>query len=56
MPQSNEEEKMTEFIEIMKMVGMTKPLHVRRLQKALREWGNNPGIYSFTITITLFFT
>ena len=36
-----------EFIEIMRMVGMTKPLHVRRLQKALREWGANPGIFFF---------
>lgn len=38
---------MNEFIEIMKMVGMLKPLHVRRLQKALREWGANPGILHF---------
>lgn len=28
----------------MALVGMaSKPLHVRRLQKALQEWMNNPG-------------
>ena len=33
-----------EFLEIMALVGMaSKPLHVRRLQKALQEWFNNPG-------------
>lgn len=33
-----------EFLEIMALVGMaSKPLHVRRLQKALQEWVNNPG-------------
>lgn len=33
-----------EFLEIMSLVGMaTKPLHVRRLQKALQEWVTNPG-------------
>lgn len=33
-----------EFLEIMALVGMAnKPLHVRRLQKALQEWVNNPG-------------
>ncbi|UYV78317.1 hypothetical protein LAZ67_16000943 [Cordylochernes scorpioides] len=32
-----------EFLEIMALVNMaTKPLHVRRLQKALQEWVNNP--------------
>ncbi|XP_050781604.1 NGFI-A-binding protein 2 isoform X3 [Gopherus flavomarginatus] len=36
-----------EFLEIMALVGMaTKPLHVRRLQKALREWAANPGLFS----------
>ncbi|NXN70557.1 NAB2 protein, partial [Himantopus himantopus] len=36
-----------EFLEIMALVGMaTKPLHVRRLQKALREWASNPGLFS----------
>ena len=29
----------------MALVGMaSKPLHVRRLQKALQEWVQNPGI------------
>lgn len=33
-----------EFLEIMALVGMAnKPLHVRRLQKALQEWVSNPG-------------
>lgn len=33
-----------EFLEIMALVGMaSKPLHVRRLQKALQEWAQNPG-------------
>lgn len=33
-----------EFLEIMALVGMaSKPLHVRRLQKALQEWAVNPG-------------
>ncbi|XP_050731093.1 NGFI-A-binding protein homolog isoform X8 [Eriocheir sinensis] len=32
-----------EFLEIMALVGMaSKPLHVRRLQKALQEWVSNP--------------
>ncbi|CAG0917453.1 unnamed protein product, partial [Notodromas monacha] len=32
-----------EFLEIMDLVGMAaKPLHVRRLQKTLREWLQNP--------------
>ena len=32
-----------EFLEIMSLVGMaSKPLHVRRLQKALQEWVSNP--------------
>ncbi|XP_062453513.1 NGFI-A-binding protein 2 [Rhea pennata] len=36
-----------EFLEIMALVGMaTKPLHVRRLQKALREWASNPALFS----------
>jgi hypothetical protein len=35
-----------EFLEIMALVGMaSKPLHVRRLQKALQEWVSNPGKY-----------
>ncbi|XP_042860542.1 NGFI-A-binding protein homolog isoform X2 [Penaeus japonicus] len=33
-----------EFLEIMALVGMaSKPLHVRRLQKALQEWVSNPA-------------
>lgn len=36
-----------EFLEIMALVGMAaKPLHVRRLQKALQEWLTNPGKHS----------
>jgi hypothetical protein len=35
-----------EFLEIMALVGMaSKPLHVRRLQKALHEWLINPDIF-----------
>ncbi|XP_045133670.1 NGFI-A-binding protein homolog isoform X15 [Portunus trituberculatus] len=34
-----------EFLEIMALVGMaSKPLHVRRLQKALQEWVSNPVV------------
>jgi hypothetical protein len=37
-----------EFLEIMALVGMaSKPLHVRRLQKALQEWVQNPGTLAF---------
>lgn len=37
-----------EFLEIMALVGMaSKPLHVRRLQKALHEWVSNPGKYTY---------
>ncbi|KAM4613087.1 NGFI-A-binding protein 2 [Polymixia lowei] len=36
-----------EFLEIMALVGMaTKPLHVRRLQKALRDWAANPTLFN----------
>ncbi|KAM4701775.1 NGFI-A-binding protein 2 [Discoglossus pictus] len=36
-----------EFLEIMSLVGMaSKPLHVRRLQKALRDWATNPGLFN----------
>ncbi|XP_007888350.1 NGFI-A-binding protein 1b isoform X2 [Callorhinchus milii] len=36
-----------EFLEIMALVGMaSKPLHVRRLQKALRDWVTNPSIFN----------
>lgn len=32
-----------EFDEIIELVGMNqKPLHIRRLQKAIREWSKNP--------------
>ncbi|XP_054259362.1 NGFI-A-binding protein homolog [Macrosteles quadrilineatus] len=35
-----------EFLEIMALVGMaSKPLHVRRLQKALQEWLTNPVMF-----------
>ncbi|KAK2703552.1 NGFI-A-binding protein homolog isoform X3 [Artemia franciscana] len=35
-----------EFLEIMALVGMaSKPLHVRRLQKALHEWMSNPSLF-----------
>ncbi|XP_012286053.1 NGFI-A-binding protein homolog isoform X2 [Orussus abietinus] len=35
-----------EFLEIMALVGMaSKPLHVRRLQKALQEWLTNPALF-----------
>lgn len=40
-----------EFLEIMALVGMaSKPLHVRRLQKALHEWANNPSLFQGLIT------
>lgn len=39
-----------EFLEIMDLIGMaSKPLHVRRLQKALQEWMSNPGKQFSTI-------
>lgn len=38
-----------EFLEIMALVGMaSKPLHVRRLQKALQEWVANPALFQGT--------
>lgn len=40
-----------EFLEIMALVGMaTKPLHVRRLQKALRDWAANPAVFNQPLT------
>lgn len=37
-----------EFLEIMALVGMaSKPLHVRRFQKALQEWLANPRKFIF---------
>ena len=39
-----------EFLEIMALVGMaSKPLHVRRLQKALHEWMTNPSIFQVSM-------
>ncbi|KAJ8349894.1 hypothetical protein SKAU_G00250240 [Synaphobranchus kaupii] len=36
-----------EFLEIMALVGMaSKPLHVRRLQKALRDWVTKPTLFN----------
>ena len=41
-----------EFLEIMALVGMaSKPLHVRRLQKALQEWVANPSKYRISSVI-----
>lgn len=35
----------------MALVGMaSKPLHVRRLQKALRDWVTNPGLFNQPLT------
>nr|XP_037868032.1 NGFI-A-binding protein homolog isoform X2 [Bombyx mori] len=43
-----------EFLEIMALVGMaSKPLHVRRLQKALQEWVNNPALFQIPIVPNL---
>ncbi|XP_027850182.2 NGFI-A-binding protein homolog isoform X1 [Aphis gossypii] len=40
-----------EFLEIMALVGMaSKPLHVRRLQKALHEWVSNPTMFQTPLT------
>ncbi|XP_065092392.1 NGFI-A-binding protein homolog isoform X2 [Ochlerotatus camptorhynchus] len=40
-----------EFLEIMALVGMaSKPLHVRRLQKALQEWVTNPSAFQSPLT------
>ncbi|XP_025409108.1 NGFI-A-binding protein homolog [Sipha flava] len=40
-----------EFLEIMALVGMaSKPLHVRRLQKALHEWVSNPAMFQTPLT------
>lgn len=47
-----------EFLEIMALVGMaSKPLHVRRLQKALQEWLTNPckvSCFKYTLSLSLF--
>lgn len=35
-----------EFLEIVSLVGMaSKPLHVRRFQKALQEWVTTPHVF-----------
>jgi hypothetical protein len=40
-----------EFLEIMALVGMaSKPLHVRRLQKSLRDWVTNPTLFNQPLT------
>uniref|UniRef100_H3B988 NGFI-A binding protein 1 n=1 Tax=Latimeria chalumnae TaxID=7897 RepID=H3B988_LATCH len=40
-----------EFLEIMALVGMaSKPLHVRRLQKSLRDWVTNPAVFNQPLT------
>ncbi|KAM7355321.1 NGFI-A-binding protein homolog [Cochliomyia hominivorax] len=40
-----------EFLEIMALVGMaSKPLHVRRLQKALHEWALNPSQFQQSLS------
>ncbi|ESN99039.1 hypothetical protein HELRODRAFT_162517 [Helobdella robusta] len=37
-----------EFLEIMALVGMSsRPLHVRRLQKVLKEWISNPDMFGY---------
>ncbi|XP_014205763.1 NGFI-A-binding protein homolog [Copidosoma floridanum] len=41
-----------EFLEIMALVGMaSKPLHVRRLQKALQEWLTNPAMFQSPVLV-----
>lgn len=40
-----------EFLEIMALVGMaSKPLHVRRFQKALAEWVSNPASFKVPLS------
>lgn len=40
-----------EFLEIMALVGMaSKPLHVRRFQKALAEWVSNPAAFKVPLS------
>lgn len=40
-----------EFLEIMALVGMaSKPLHVRRFQKALAEWVSNPSAFKLPLS------
>ncbi|XP_021345131.1 NGFI-A-binding protein 1-like isoform X4 [Mizuhopecten yessoensis] len=43
-----------EFLEIMALVGMaSKPLHVRRLQKALQEWVSNPAVFQNPMAVSV---
>lgn len=43
-----------EFLEIMALVGMaSKPLHVRRFQKALAEWVNDPAAFQTPFTTSI---
>lgn len=43
-----------EFLEIMALVGMaSKPLHVRRFQKTLAEWVNNPAAFQTPFTTSI---
>ncbi|XP_033732179.1 NGFI-A-binding protein homolog [Pecten maximus] len=43
-----------EFLEIMALVGMaSKPLHVRRLQKALQEWVSNPAAFQNPMAVSV---
>ena len=45
------------FVKCHFQVGMaSKPLHVRRLQKALQEWVQNPGEFSFLFRISFVYT
>ena len=45
------------FLKCHFQVGMaSKPLHVRRLQKALQEWVQNPGEFSFLFRISFVYT
>lgn len=40
-----------EFLEIMALVGMaSKPLHVRRFQKALAEWARTPSAFQVPLS------
>lgn len=40
-----------EFLEIMALVGMaSKPLHVRRFQKALAEWVSSPASFKVPLS------
>ena len=32
-----------ELLEILSLVGMTKPVHIKRFQRYLQNWGENQG-------------